>query len=72
MEHLADDLFVDTGARVGAFKNGTTSVLQSEAFVFDPTGDEIIVEMYDDGLHADGAAHDGKFGGQLPVRTLRW
>ncbi len=34
-----------------------------------PAGDEVMVEMFDDGKHRDGAAGDGVFGGDFVARS---
>jgi len=42
-------------------------VAAADMDVFLPDGAEVNVQMHDDGLHADGAANDGVYGGLIPA-----
>lgn len=43
---------------------------QSEAYVTLPDGTEEVVAMKDDGMHGDGAAGDGIYGGYVPAKMV--
>lgn len=59
----AYDAAVDSGSSAPAPLTGV--IQQATATFTTPDGSKTAVSMFDDGLHADGAANDGVFGGQL-------
>jgi len=64
-------------ARLTVDQQGTISpralkdvVTKATMEVYDPSGNEETVQMHDDGLHADGAANDGIYGGFIPATKV--